>query len=102
MLQEKKFLASLYQSNSLQARRHLAAASNSQLRLLMNICYCIANGKIHLPANFKQTLLRSGRGTILHKHFATLKGLSLMLKSDRKTKIEILEKFTNHFNKLLF
>ena len=102
MLLERGFLEALYLGNSMQNRRTLASSTNVQLRMLIQVLFCIANAKISLKRSYEGSLSRSGRLSILHKNFNKVSHMKHLLRADRAEKLMILEKFTNYYDKLFY
>ena len=92
MLENKHFLNLLYKSNQLQARNELAGATNIQIRLLLSVLHCCANGAIPIPKEQFEAIQAARKLGFLEKNFFSKIAVNKLLRSPRKIQIQTLNK----------
>ena len=101
MIFNKLFLMDLYVSNSMTAKKTLASATDNQLRLLIQIIFCISTGIIPLPKTAFDKLAIARKTGFLHKIFGSDSCMKRLSKSTRAEQILILNKLSSSFNSIL-
>ena len=92
MLQNRNFLALLYNSNSLQAKKELATATNVQIRLILTLLHHCASGSIPVPKDNFEILKKSRKVGFLEKRFYSKVAINKLLRSTRKDQLNALFK----------
>lgn len=102
LIRDKEFLRSLYSSaSSVQAKHILAVTSDNQINTLIKFIHFLANGEIKLKKNHFEAIT-SGQLKLVKKHFESKASVKRLLSTERKNKLEILNKFSPIFHQLLF
>ena len=97
MQANKVFLAQLYQSNGMIAKKQLNSASNLQLKLVIHILFAIANGNIPIPLKSFTSLSDGKKSNFVHRHFSSKARVNKILKSSRNDQLNILHKLSNFY-----
>ena len=100
-LRDKAFLKELYKLSSLQSKKLLNYASDSELKTLVYYIYFISSGEIPFKKELFKILSKVNKIEFLHKHFSKEVLVRQFLKEDRKRRLFILHKLNNTFNILL-
>jgi len=102
LLRDKEFLRELYQSESAShAKNILNFASDSKVNTLLKFMYMVSNGQIKVKKeNFEK--LSNNHLKQLKKHLDSKSALQRLLSSERKTKLQFLNKYNSVFHDLLF
>ena len=98
----KGYLSNLYSQNKIQNIRTLGGSSETQLRLVLKLLYCLCHGIIPLKTEFGQALVKNGKATRLQADFGTQTKLRNLLKSPRQNKFETLSKYAGIFPSLFY
>ena len=102
MKNERTFLANLYQSNSMQAKKEVLSASAIQIRVLIQVCGAIASGLIHLQRKSFEALSSAKKTKFFNENFSTISKTNKLLKKSRKEQLDILLKLSSVYPHLLF
>ena len=102
MLMNKTFLMELYNSNSMTSRKLLVSANDTQIKMLLQIIYCVTNGLIPLNKNSFQGLSLSRKTKFLSKNFGSKVSLKNALKGSRKEQHDVLFKLASAFPHILY
>ena len=76
MLKEKTFIASLYSSNSLLCRTILVNATDSQLKVTIQILHLIASNVIEISPEAEKALEKSRKAKYIKQNFLSAKGIT--------------------------
>lgn len=101
MLQNRAFLQQLYTSNSMQAKKILAVATNVQLKLICEVIHKVSCGSIAMRKDDFPLLKRAKKVNYLEKTFFSKQSLNKILRADREWKMEKLSKLASVFPILL-
>ena len=101
MIYNKQFLSDLYESNGMTARKILNLASDSQIKLLLYLLHFISSGEIPLSEDGFQSISKAKKGRFIHTNFHAKTKVKKLLKSDRKSQLEVLLKLSSLYRHLL-
>ena len=102
MVRDKDFLKELYQSQSaVRAKQILQFSSDSKLKTLLLYLHFVANGEIKIKKqNFEK--LENRHLKMIKKRFESKAAFRRLLQSERKEKLNVLNKLASMFAFLLF
>ena len=101
MIFNKSFLAELYESNNLSARKILSRASDSQIKLLIYILHFICVGEIPLSAEAFESLSKAKKSRFINTKFKEKAKVKRLLQVERKKQLEELSKLSSLLGPLL-
>ena len=101
MLRDKQFLKELYQSDSpLRAKQLLKNSSDAKIKTFMLYLHFVANGEIKIKKqNFEK--LENRHMQLIKKVFEKKAPFQRLLRSERKEKLNVLNKLAPKFSFLL-
>ena len=100
MIYHKDFLGRLYISNAMERKKLLIAASDSQIKLVLQIVYLVTTGIIPVSKICFEKLSSEKKTKYLHQAFGTQTKITKLLKSARKIQIDHLFKLITCFDSL--
>ena len=95
MLKEKTFIASLYSSNSLLCRTILLNATNSQLKVTIQILHLIASNVIEISPEAEKALEKQRKAKYIKQNFTHKNKVFELFKSDKAKKVAVLSKINS-------
>ena len=101
MLKEKTFIASLYSSNSLLCRTILLNATDSQLKVTIQILHLIASNVIEISPEAEKALEKSRKAKYIKQNFLYKNKVSELFKLDKAKKVAVLSKINSLYPFLL-
>ena len=101
MIYNKQFLSDLYESNGMTARKILNLASDSQIKLWLCLLHFISKGEIPLSKDGFKSISKAKKGRFIHTNFDAKTKVKKLLKTDRKSQLEILLKLSSLYRHLL-
>ena len=101
MIFNKEFLAELYESNKLTARKILMIASDAQIKLLLYLLHFIANGDIPLSQESHDSISKAKKARFILTKFRDKAKVKKLLKLERKDQLQILLKLSSLYKFLL-
>lgn len=103
MIENKAFLKKIFLTKNLKTLKSLILSSSvNEIDLLLNILFCITDGRIPIKKVNFEILKKKKKIIILHKNFQSPEKFRKLLSSQLKEKITILIKFLPVYSNLLY
>ena len=97
----KGWLKTIYVSSAQGVKKTIASGSVNQLRLLVKLCACVAQGFIPLLSHHFTAIKKKRKISLLERHFGSKIVSNRLLKSSRHDILEVLFQLSNCYGNIL-